>query len=110
MGDGVVELVLQFGDGVRGWLGVEVLFQGFVEAVEFAGLYWPTSGLNGPAPNVIAPRLASSRQQPCIRIGWPSPSSTLDATLTADARRTRRQVPVLAAVPPADCCAPHNPW
>jgi hypothetical protein len=26
-----------------------------------------------------------------------------DATLTADARRTRRQVPVLAAVPPADC-------
>lgn len=26
-----------------------------------------------------------------------------DATLTADARRTRRQVPILAAVPPADC-------
>jgi hypothetical protein len=27
MGDGVVELVLQFGDGARGWLGVEVLFR-----------------------------------------------------------------------------------
>jgi hypothetical protein len=26
-----------------------------------------------------------------------------DATLTVDARRTRRQVPILAAVPPADC-------
>ena len=26
-----------------------------------------------------------------------------DATLTAGARRTRRQVPVLAAIPPADC-------
>jgi hypothetical protein len=26
-----------------------------------------------------------------------------DATLTADAPRTRRQVPILAAVPPADC-------
>jgi hypothetical protein len=31
MGDGVVELVLQ-------WLGVEVLFHGFVEAVEFAAV------------------------------------------------------------------------
>jgi hypothetical protein len=29
--------VLQFGDGGRGWLGVEV-FQGFVEAVEFAAV------------------------------------------------------------------------
>ena len=38
MGDGVAELVLQFGDGARGWLGVEVLFQGFVEAVEFAAV------------------------------------------------------------------------
>jgi hypothetical protein len=38
MGDGVVDFVLQFGDGARGWLGVEVLFQGFVEASS-----WPQS-------------------------------------------------------------------
>jgi hypothetical protein len=43
MGDGVVELVLQFGDGARGCLGVEVLFQGFVEAVEFAGTVRPVA-------------------------------------------------------------------
>ena len=36
MGEGVVELVLQLGDSGLGPLGVEVLFQDFVEGVEFA--------------------------------------------------------------------------
>ena len=36
MGEGVVELVLQLGDSGLGRLGVEVLFQGFVEGVDLA--------------------------------------------------------------------------
>ncbi len=38
MGDGVVDFVLQFGDGARGWLRVEVLFQGFRGSVELAAV------------------------------------------------------------------------
>ena len=36
VGGEVVELVLQFGGGGRGWLGAEVFFQGLVEALDLA--------------------------------------------------------------------------
>lgn len=64
MGDGVVELVLQFGDGARGWLGVEVLFQGFVEAVEFAAV----CGWYGREDRYLTPSSPSIGGQGCVRV------------------------------------------
>jgi hypothetical protein len=56
--------VLQFGDGARGWLGVEVLFQDFVEAVEFAAVCrW-----YGREHRYLTPSSPSIGGQGCVRV------------------------------------------